>query len=441
MGESQFGLHMDFLVDSGAEESVLPASYADRSLPPSSSLVAANGSPIKAWGRRMVNLCFNGRRYSQEFHIADLLLGADFLYAHNLAPDIRSCQLVDLERFDVLDASPVRAQSSGIHEAWITQLQGSPSSKHWGTLSSKHQGGSPSSKHRGDWPAPSITDRYKDPQALCKTKKSIRDGNFFEGSHLPLYQIIKFTYGWCQNWPLMQANEESGGMSAQTQTDWGNFLGDVRGDYVMGDPRRVGGVHTVNQDYCTPVIVEIDEKFFFHRKYHRGRYSPGQWVFGGVERKKNGRCFLVPVADRLRDTLEPLIRQFIWPGSHIISDGWASYAHLALIDGGSYTHEVVIHEEACVDPDDPSVHTNSASKEGRKLVKAEFVVAIGTKEQSNETGVLGPGGQIDQGARLGLLLEAGGHKAELVELGLQDGVLLGDSVIVAIGFVATFISP
>ena len=31
-------------------------------------------------------------------------------------------------------------------------------------------------------------------------------------------------------------------------------------------------------------VVKIDESKFGKRKYHRGHYVKGQWVFGGTER-------------------------------------------------------------------------------------------------------------------------------------------------------------
>ena len=46
----------------------------------------------------------------------------------------------------------------------------------------------------------------------------------------------------------------------------------------------IGGV---DEQTGQPLIVEIDESKFFHRKYHRGQYRDGHWVFGAVERVTN----------------------------------------------------------------------------------------------------------------------------------------------------------
>lgn len=67
--------------------------------------------------------------------------------------------------------------------------------------------------------------------------------------------------------------------------------------------------------------VEIDESKFGRRKYHRGHRVEGQWVFGGIERE-SGRCFLVPVEDRSAETLVGVIKEWILPGTTIISDCW-----------------------------------------------------------------------------------------------------------------------
>ncbi len=48
--------------------------------------------------------------------------------------------------------------------------------------------------------------------------------------------------------------------------------------WFLDHPVQIGGVGKV---------VEIDESKFGRRKYNRGRYRDGHWVFGGVERGTN----------------------------------------------------------------------------------------------------------------------------------------------------------
>ena len=78
------------------------------------------------------------------------------------------------------------------------------------------------------------------------------------------------------------------------------------------------------------------------------RKALGVWS----SREMTRRCFLVEVPDGTAATLEPIIRRWILPGTHIISDGWA-----ANIANGIYTHSVIVHERNFVDPIEPGVHT------------------------------------------------------------------------------------
>jgi ISXO2-like transposase domain len=80
----------------------------------------------------------------------------------------------------------------------------------------------------------------------------------------------------------------------------------------------------------------------FSGKYNRGRKRDGVWVFGGVDRETD-ECFMVPVPDRKADTLIPIIKKFIRPGSTIYSDFWKAYDCLSLeltIRKRSFTFEV-----------------------------------------------------------------------------------------------------
>ena len=100
--------------------------------------------------------------------------------------------------------------------------------------------------------------------------------------------------------------------------------------------------------------MAIDESKYFHRKYSRGRFRDGHWVFGGIDVDDPSKCFLVPVERRDRATLEPLIQENIAPGSIIWSDDWRAYTGIAAL---GYTHHVVNHSENFVCPI-TGVHTN-----------------------------------------------------------------------------------
>ena len=91
-----------FLVDTGADVSVLPASAADKSsCTQTTSLAAANGSPIRSWGRRCIPICLGGKRvFKQDFYVAEVtqpILGADFFKSHNLAIDLKGRRVLDLD--------------------------------------------------------------------------------------------------------------------------------------------------------------------------------------------------------------------------------------------------------------------------------------------------------------------------------------------------------
>lgn len=92
-----------FLVDSGAQRSILPPSSADTlgdgQGPP---LDAANGTPIRTYGTRVITVCFNGREFSWDFVVASVsvpILGADFLCAFRLLVDVASKCLIDAVTF------------------------------------------------------------------------------------------------------------------------------------------------------------------------------------------------------------------------------------------------------------------------------------------------------------------------------------------------------
>ena len=94
-----------FLVDTGAEVSIVPPTSPDRVKPPSLSLIAANGSHIKLYGTRQMTLRINNNKYTWRFQVADVhksILGADFLRANNLLVDLTYKRLIRLDSLTII---------------------------------------------------------------------------------------------------------------------------------------------------------------------------------------------------------------------------------------------------------------------------------------------------------------------------------------------------
>ena len=86
-----------FLVDTGAQLSIIPPRRCDKLCPSATVLIAANGSTIKTYGTRVLRLQLNTTIFPWEFIIADVnkpLLGADFLCEFGLMVDMRNKRLL-----------------------------------------------------------------------------------------------------------------------------------------------------------------------------------------------------------------------------------------------------------------------------------------------------------------------------------------------------------
>ena len=129
-------------------------------------------------------------------------------------------------------------------------------------------------------------------------------------------------------------------------TDWCMFCREVCQELMMNErAQKIGGFG---------MTVEIDESKFGKMKYGRGKPVKGEWVFGGVERG-TGRCFFRVVEGRDAETLLPIVRDWVLPGTTIISDCWKAYNCL---ENEGYEHLRVNHSLTYVDPE-TGAHTNA----------------------------------------------------------------------------------
>lgn len=92
--------HMSFLVDTGADISVIPPTSSERQNSPSLfNLVAANNSKIQTFGQRKLIISLGLRRdFPWTFIIADVdkpIIGADFLMHYGLLVDLNGKSLID----------------------------------------------------------------------------------------------------------------------------------------------------------------------------------------------------------------------------------------------------------------------------------------------------------------------------------------------------------
>ncbi len=81
---------------------------------------------------------------------------------------------------------------------------------------------------------------------------------------------------------------EMTGLSERVVVDWYNFFREVCSVWLSRDTRPIGGVgHT----------VQFDATVVSKAKFHRRRYIPARWVFGGYDITTK-KSFLVHIPDK-----------------------------------------------------------------------------------------------------------------------------------------------
>ena len=105
-----------FLIDTGAQVSVVPASWSDKHCSHHTPcLQAANGTSISTFGSYNSTLKFCGNNYKARLIKASVkrpLLGADFLREHNLLVDIRGQRLIELNTYASVPCNITKYPSS-----------------------------------------------------------------------------------------------------------------------------------------------------------------------------------------------------------------------------------------------------------------------------------------------------------------------------------------
>ncbi|KAJ8964190.1 hypothetical protein NQ314_005071 [Rhamnusium bicolor] len=192
----------------------------------------------------------------------------------------------------------------------------------------------------------------------CNVNVSIFKKTFFFRVKLSVTTVAEFVFIYFNRPPpRIKYIERELGLTQKTIVDFCSFIREVIIFWASKNSTVIGGEGK---------IVEIDEAKIGKRKYNKGRYLEGQWVFGGIERGSRN-FFLVAVEDRSAGTLVDIIKNKIAPGTTIFSDCWRAYDSLG---ENQYKHLTVNHSVNFVDPD-TGTHTQNIERlwvEVRKLV-------------------------------------------------------------------------
>jgi hypothetical protein len=188
----------------------------------------------------------------------------------------------------------------------------------------------------------------------CKTCCNIRKGSFFERYKLSTETIVMLMFYWLCEVKAKHVMRFEGLKNWNTIVSYNNSFRMECYNWLLTHSTKLGGLDINGQS----IFVEVDESYFFRRKYNRGQKRPGVWVVGLVERG-SGRCWLQIVARRNATTLERIICDHVLPGTTIVTDAWRGYNNVNQLNGGVYEHLVVVHQRGFVHFDHSEIHTQT----------------------------------------------------------------------------------
>jgi transposase-like protein len=191
----------------------------------------------------------------------------------------------------------------------------------------------------------------------CKCKKtiSLSTNTIFQNSALEFWQILSLIYHFCNLDEVSKAARQCK-VTVETACQWYYKLRFIQSTIVFNlDDQKIGG-----EDH----VVEMDEFHLYTPKHHKGR-DPAKsavWGFGGIDVNTRD-IFVVPVVQRNKQTLLPLIKQYVHPGSSIFTDMWGAYRNLEKdLAEMKIIHRSVNHKIEFVNSNDPEVHTQTVER-------------------------------------------------------------------------------
>lgn len=172
----------------------------------------------------------------------------------------------------------------------------------------------------------------------CNFNISGKKNTFFNNTNLSMREICHFVGLWLFSTPKQTVLEYELGWSSKTVVKWTSICRNVCLVIINKNSEKLGGPGKV---------VEIVEAKFGKQKYNRGQYIEGQWIFGGMERNSN-KMFLIMVPNQSQENLLDIIKEWVLPGTIIMSNCWKTYNCL---NNEGFLHEKVNHSKSFVNPD------------------------------------------------------------------------------------------
>ena len=108
-------------MDTGSSLSILPLGLAKATGPNNKPLIAANGTPIKSFGTRQIQLQLGLQKYTWRFIVAEVtqpIIGGDFLRSHSLLVDLANERLIRTDKMKMIKGS--RSPHQSFHISSLT---------------------------------------------------------------------------------------------------------------------------------------------------------------------------------------------------------------------------------------------------------------------------------------------------------------------------------
>lgn len=190
----------------------------------------------------------------------------------------------------------------------------------------------------------------------CKISRCLLYGSVFYGAKIPIGKILFLLYCWTYGYSCNITSHEVD-VNINTVTYYFTLFRNACDSYVISsDFQPIGGIGKT---------VQIDETLMCKRKYNVGRVLNQVWIFGGIC-VEDKQFFCIAVPNRNTTTLSEEIKNYISPGTTIISDCWKGYNFLS--KSNEYTHLTVDHSKNFVNPDN-GANTQTIERLWRELKK------------------------------------------------------------------------